>query len=63
MFFVLLSKKKIKFSTFQKNGQPYGYEFKWNPRKKAKAPPSFISSYANAHFMCITPENILEFVV
>ena len=45
----------------EREGQLWGYEFKWNSRKKVKAPPSFIKTYPNAHFMCITPENILEF--
>lgn len=47
----------------ERDGLLWGFEFKWNTRKKVKAPPSFINTYPNAQFKCITPENILEFVV
>jgi len=46
-----------------REGKLYGFEFKWNPRKKAKAPKVFIESYSNAQFECITPENFLEFLL
>lgn len=46
-----------------RNGRLYGFEFKWNPKKKAKPPKAFIENYNNACFECITPENFLEFVL
>jgi len=47
----------------ERDGQLWGFEFKWNTRKAVKAPPSFIGTYTNAHFKCITPDNFLEFVL
>ena len=46
-----------------REGKLFGFEFKWNPKKKAKAPKAFIETYSNAQFECITPENFLEFVL
>jgi len=47
----------------ERDGQLWGFEFKWNPRKIVKAPPSFLGSYPNAHFQRITPENFFEFAI
>jgi hypothetical protein len=47
----------------ERDGKLFGFEFKWNPQKRIKAPKAFIESYKNAHFECITPENFLEFVL
>jgi len=44
-----------------RGGNLFGFEFKWNPKKKSKAPKAFIEGYSNAQFECITPENFLEF--
>jgi hypothetical protein len=44
-----------------REGNLFGFEFKWNPKKKSKAPKAFIESYTNAQFECITPETFLEF--
>ena len=44
-----------------RGGNLFGFEFKWNPKKKSKAPKAFIESYTNAQFECITPETFLEF--
>ncbi len=46
-----------------RDGKLFGFEFKWNPRKKIKPPKAFIESYNNARFECITPDNFLEFVL
>ena len=46
-----------------RDGKLFGFEFKWNPKKKVKAPKAFVENYTNAHFECITPENFLEFVL
>lgn len=47
----------------ERDGQLWGFEFKWNPRKKTKAPKAFVETYGNAHFECITPENFIPFVL
>ena len=44
-----------------REGNLFGFVFKWNPKKKSKAPKAFIEGYSNAQFECITPENFLEF--
>lgn len=45
------------------DGQIHAYEFKYNPRKKAKIPPSFVELYPNATFDLITPDNIEQFLL
>ena len=45
------------------DGQLHAYEFKYNPRKEAKAPRGFTSAYPDATFMEITPQNIEEFLL
>jgi predicted AAA+ superfamily ATPase len=47
----------------ERDGQLYGFEFKWNPNKASKPPKAFIETYKNAHFECITPDNFLDFVI
>ena len=47
----------------ERDGKLFGFEFKWNSKKRIKPPKAFIESYSNAHFECITPENFLEFVL
>ena len=42
------------------NGLLLGYEIKWG--KSAKAPASWLGTYANAQFECITKDNFLEFI-
>ena len=46
----------------ERDGQLYGFEFKWNPGKKIKAPKSFLGTYNNAHFKVIHPDNFLDFL-
>jgi len=46
-----------------REGKLFGFEFKWNTKKKVKAPKAFIESYSNAQFECITPDNFLEFLL
>lgn len=43
------------------NQEVFGYEFKWNPRKKVKLPKTFIEKY-NARQKVINIENFREFV-
>jgi len=40
------------------------YEFKWNPAKaaRAKCPKAFADAYPDAHWVCISCENYVEFV-
>lgn len=42
------------------NGLLYGFEMKWG--KPSKAPVSWLETYSNARFECITRENFLTFV-
>jgi predicted AAA+ superfamily ATPase len=44
------------------NGTFYGYEFKWNERKKIKFPLTFTKNY-NAHNLGINKTNFREFVI
>ena len=48
----------------EEDGRLYAYEFKWNSRKgNAKCPTSFSSSYPDATFRVVTPQNIDEFLL
>ena len=47
----------------EREGNLFAYEFKWNTRKKAKIPKSFIKAYPRAEAKIITPENYLEFIM
>lgn len=40
-----------------RGGQLHGYEFKWNPRKSAKAPTAWRKAYPDASFQVIYPDN------
>ena len=44
------------------SGNIKGYEFKWNPKAKAKFPKSFLEAY-NAKIEVIHRENFREFVM
>ena len=46
----------------ERDGQLFGYECKWNPRRKVSAPSSWNKLYPQARFQVITPENYLAFV-
>ncbi len=46
----------------EREGQLFGYEFKWNPRKSPKAPAAWRKAYPNAHFEVITSENYREWL-
>ncbi|MCP4459387.1 MAG: ATP-binding protein [Cytophagales bacterium] len=47
----------------EREGKLFGYEFKWNSRKKVNPPKAWRSTYTDASFECITPKNFLEFVI
>ena len=46
----------------ERGGKLYGYEMKWNTRKKIKPPKLWLDTYPEAEFKVITPENYLDFV-
>ena len=46
----------------EREGKLFGYEIKWNPKRKVKAPRSWHETYANSEFECITNENYLNFI-
>ncbi|MGM9869336.1 MAG: ATP-binding protein [Sodaliphilus sp.] len=43
-------------------GQIKAYEFKWNEKRRAKVPPSFIHTYGDVPFKVVTPANYLDFL-
>ncbi|MEQ8702699.1 MAG: ATP-binding protein [Phaeodactylibacter sp.] len=45
-----------------REGKLHAYEFKWNPRKKAKLPNVFKATYPNSEFAVINRENFLEWI-
>lgn len=47
----------------ERDGTLYAYEFKFNPKKKAKIPNSFVQNYPLSVFAEITPENIEDFIL
>jgi hypothetical protein len=46
----------------EKDGVLYAYEFKWNFKRKAKIPKSFVDAYPNYRFEVITSENYIDFL-
>lgn len=46
----------------EKDGILYAFEFKWNDKKKAKIPKSFVEAYPEYRFEVITPANYLDFL-
>jgi predicted AAA+ superfamily ATPase len=47
----------------EREGKIFAYEFKWNPKIKAKFPKSFINGYPNAETKVISQNNYEEFVM
>lgn len=45
-----------------REGQLFGYEFKWNPKKPVKPPKAWISNYEDAHFKVVHPDNYLNWL-
>lgn len=45
-----------------KDGIISAFEFKWNPKAKASLPPLFATSYPDATFKVITPQNCENFI-
>jgi len=46
----------------EKSGGLSAFEFKWNPKKKVKAPGAWTRVYPEASFEVIHQENYLEFI-
>ena len=46
----------------ERDGKLFGYEFKWNPRKKAKAPGAWSRNYSKAEFKVINPSNFFDWL-
>lgn len=46
----------------ERGGKLYGYEFKWNPKKRVKIPASWKKAYPEANFETITPDNYLNWI-
>lgn len=47
----------------EKGGRLRGFEFKWSPTRKAKAPKEWLETYPNASWEVISPENFAEVLV
>jgi len=47
----------------ERGGRLYAYEFKWNPKRKAKVPKAWAETYENAEFEVINSENYLDWIV
>ena len=45
------------------DGFLHAYEFKWNPKKKAKVPKSFLTAYPDSEVKKISTDNFEEFVL
>ncbi|MCB9294478.1 MAG: ATP-binding protein [Lewinellaceae bacterium] len=46
----------------ERGGRLYGYEFKWASKKQAKVPKSWQTTYADAEFEIIHPDNYLSWL-
>ena len=45
------------------DGVMTGYEIKWKKGKRIGAPASFTAAYSDAHFECITPSDLMGFLM
>ena len=46
----------------ERGGQLYGYEMKWNSKKKVRSPIAWKKAYPNANFEVIHPENSFDWI-
>ncbi|MFO7789367.1 MAG: ATP-binding protein [Bacteroidales bacterium] len=46
----------------EESGKLHAYEFKWNPRKKVKAPKTWQKTYPEASFHVVNRNNYLDFI-
>lgn len=44
------------------DGRFEAYEFKWNPKRRAKLPTPFAEAYPGSSFAVVTPDNVNEFL-
>ncbi len=47
----------------EREGKLFAYEFKWNPKQKARIPKTFSNAYPDNHFKVINRENFEEFIM
>ncbi len=47
----------------ERDGQLFGYECKWSPRKQPKAPREWKNNYPDAEFRVVTPKNGQNFIL
>lgn len=47
----------------EREGKLFGYECKWSSKRPVPPPKSWSSTYQNAEFAVVTPDNYLEFVL
>ncbi len=47
----------------EREGKLFGYEIKWNPKKKSVPPKEWLETYKNSKFQVITKDNFLRFVI
>lgn len=43
-------------------GKLFAFEFKWNPKKKARIPKTFLKAYSNSETMVVNRENFEDFI-
>lgn len=46
----------------EREGKLFGYEFKWSVKRAVSPPKQWLSTYKNATFEVITPDNYLSFI-
>ncbi|MFN8486286.1 MAG: ATP-binding protein [Caldilineaceae bacterium] len=47
----------------ERSGKLFGYEYKWSTKKQVAPPAQWLSTYPEAEFAVITPENYLDFIL
>ncbi len=47
----------------ERDGKLFGYECKWSPKRQIGPPSSWVTTYPEAEFTVITPENYLNFIL
>lgn len=47
----------------ERGGKLYGYEFKWNSKKKVKIPGAWKKEYSNAEFNVVNSDNYLDWIM
>ncbi len=47
----------------EEGGQLRAFEFKWNPKARAKFPATFAQAYPNTEMTIVSPENYLDWLL